>query len=271
MPPASHCLLDYFRIRMIKFFKLDFILYIISNIILIFIYYDYSYSESGNRKIESFSNAKKILRNIYSTHHLSFYCEAKYDYQERVCLPIGFNTSRYKARAHKVEWEHVVPAENFGVTFSEWRTGHKLCIHKGKKFKGRRCAEKVSREYRLMQADMYNLYPVIGAVNALRRNYNFQLLPNTPSSFGSCQMKISGNHAEPPPQARGAIARTYLYMQANYPRYRMSIQQEKLMKAWDRQYPVNAWECTRSKRIEEVQGNPNDFVKSKCIEDSLWY
>lgn len=247
------------------------IVYIICCIILIIVYPNSLYAKFGNSTNESFNNAKNLLLSIHNIHRVTLYCEASYNSQGRVLLLKGFRTNKYKTRAHKVEWEHVVPAENFGMTFSEWRTGHKLCIHKGKKFKGRRCAEKVSREYRLMQADMYNLYPVIGAVNALRRNYNFQLLPNTPSSFGSCQMKISGNHAEPPPQARGAIARTYLYMQANYPRYRMSMQQEKLMKAWDRQYPVNAWEWTRSKRIEEVQGNPNDFVKSKCIDNDLWY
>ena len=57
---------------------------------------------------------------------------------------------------------------------------------KGKVFKGRKCVEKVNREYRLMQSDMYNLYPAIGAVNALRQNYNFQMLPGEEPDFGSC-------------------------------------------------------------------------------------
>jgi deoxyribonuclease I len=33
----------------------------------------------------------------------------------------GFVTNKYKNRAAKIDWEHVVPAENFGQTFKEWR------------------------------------------------------------------------------------------------------------------------------------------------------
>lgn len=84
-----------------------------------------------------------------------------------------------------------MPAENFGRTFVEWREGNNACVNsKGKAFKGRRCTEKVNYEYRHMQADMFNLYPAIGAVNALRSNYNFTMLPGEASDFGSCEMKI---------------------------------------------------------------------------------
>ena len=48
----------------------------------------------------------------------------------------GFQTTKYLKRSKKIEWEHVVPAENFGRAFSEWRDGHSDCItKKGKKFK----------------------------------------------------------------------------------------------------------------------------------------
>lgn len=50
----------------------------------------------------------------------------------------------------------------------------------------------------------------------------------------------------------------------------MSRQQEQLMQAWDKQYPVDKWECTRAKRIEAMQGNENKFVKQPCLEAGLW-
>lgn len=110
--------------------------------------------------------------------------------------------SRFRSmrnRAGKVEWEHVVPAENFGQTFAEWREGDAQCVdNRGKAFKGRKCAEKTNKDYRYMQADLYNLYPAIGAVNALRQNYNFQMLPGEKPDFGSCEMKIADRKAEPP-------------------------------------------------------------------------
>lgn len=163
-------------------------------------------------------------------------------------------------------------AENFGRTFAEWREGDPQCVdNRGKAFKGRKCAEKVNKDYRYMQADLYNLYPAIGAVNALRQNYNFQMLPGEKPDFGSCEMKIENGKAEPPVRARGQIARTYKYMAEAYgPRYKMSRQQKQLMDAWDKMYPVDQWECTRAKRVERLQGNENVFVKSPCQQAGLW-
>lgn len=160
-----------------------------------------------------------------------------------------------------------MPAENFGRTFSEWREGHPNCVNKkGKSFKGRKCATKMNKEYRLMQADMYNLFPAIGAVNAIRSNYNFVAQAEGGSDFGSCDMKTDNRKAEPPEEARKRIARTCLYMDATYERYNMSKAQKQLMSAWDRMYPVSAWECLRSKRIESLQ----KIVNHTNYRDSCW-
>ena len=227
---------------------------------------------ASNQTIESFSKAKKILdTQVYQHHRETLYCGASFDANKKITPPSGFSTTKYVKRSKKVEWEHVVPAENFGRTFSEWRNGHASCVtRKGKTFKGRKCAEKVNLEYRHMQADLFNLYPAIGAVNALRSNYNFTILPSTPSNFGSCSMKIKNRKSEPPLKARGSIARTYLYMEQTYQRYSMSSQQKKLMVAWDRMYPVNPWECERAKRITEIQQSNNTIVKAQCVDKSLW-
>ncbi|MBQ7413791.1 MAG: endonuclease [Alphaproteobacteria bacterium] len=230
-------------------------------------------SDTGNSFNDSFSLAKKLLeKEIYPDHRITVYCGAEFTEDKKVILPPGFKTSKYQSRADRIEWEHVVPAENFGRTFSEWRDGHPDCVDaKGKAFKGRKCAELTNREYRLMQADMYNLYPAIGAVNALRQNYNFTQFQNdTKSSFGSCSMKIQDKKAEPPPLARGVIARTYLYFDGAYHRYRMSPSQRKLMEAWDKEYPIEPWECERACRIQNIQKNTNQVLKKRCQPKGLW-
>lgn len=225
----------------------------------------------GNSSNGSFSKAKRILdKEIYHDHRVTIYCEAEYDAKGNVRPPEGFETRVYHARAKKIEWEHVVAAENFGRNFVEWEEGHPQCVDsKGKAFKGRTCAEKINAEYQFMQADMYNLYPAIGAVNALRLNYNFTLLPDAESDFGSCEMKVKNKLAEPPANARGAIARTHKYMAQTYPRYSMEHDQRQLMDEWDEMYPVDAWECDRARRIEAVQGNPNPVVKVYCEEAGM--
>jgi deoxyribonuclease-1 len=115
---------------------------------------------------------------------------------------------------------------------------------------------------------MYNLFPAIGAVNAMRSNYNFVAQVDKKSSFGSCEMKIENRKAEPPINSKGRIARTYLYMDSTYPRYSMSKSQSQLMKAWDRMYPVSDWECERAKRIKGIQGNVNIVMDSRCSKIS---
>jgi len=227
---------------------------------------------AANQEVQSFSKAKKILeKQVYNNHRTTLYCGATFDAKKKVTPPSGFTTTKYVKRAKKIEWEHVVPAENFGRTFSEWRDGDKQCTNsKGKAFKGRKCAEKVNTEYRYMQADMFNLYPAIGAVNALRSNYNFTMLPSEKSDFGSCAMKIDNRKAEPPVSARGRIARTYMYMEAAYKRYNMSKSQRQLMNAWDKMYPVDAWECARAKKITILQQSENNIIKSRCKSSGVW-
>lgn len=223
-------------------------------------------SFAKNDSISSFAKAKKqLLNQVYYDHRQTIYCNAAFTMAKKVEAPQGFQTSKYLKRAKRVEWEHVVPAENFGRSFVEWREGAAQCRDsKGKSYKGRKCASKASDEFRYMQADLYNLYPAIGAVNARRSNYDFTILPESDSSFGSCEMIISKKKAQPPQEAMGRIARTYLYMDWAYPKYSMSRQQKQLATAWDAMYPVSEWECTRAKRIEQIQGNNNPYVSSHC-------
>jgi deoxyribonuclease-1 len=225
----------------------------------------------GNTREQSFQDAKRALeRAVYFDHRVTLYCQAAFDAKGTITPPPGFSTPKHKARAGRIEWEHAVPAENFGRTFAEWRDGHPDCQDKRGPFKGRKCAERVNPEYRLMQADMYNLYPAIGAVNAMRSNDNYAMLPDAPPTFGSCGMKVADGKAEPPDHAKGTVARSTKYMARAYPRFRLSDQQAKLMDAWDRMFPVDRWECLRASRIESIQGNENPLVRDKCVEAGLW-
>lgn len=221
---------------------------------------------AGNTQFYSFSKAKKLLTNVvYAGYNETFYCKGHFDLKNNIILPEGFKTPTHEKRAYKLEWEHVVPAENFGRAFAEWRDGHPDCVDsKGKTFKGRKCAEKMNKDFQLMQADMYNLYPAIGAVNAIRSNFNYAELPEAEITFGACPMKIEGKKAEPPEYTKGTIARTAFYFEEEYPVYRISDSQKKMFAAWDKMHPVNAWECERARRIEKLQGNTNRFVKEPC-------
>lgn len=225
-----------------------------------------------NQTITSFSKAKKILyEDVYNEHRTTVYCNASFDENRQISLPKGFQTNKFKNRMNRIEAEHIVPIENIGRAFVEWRTGDKQCVNsKGKAYKGRKCAGKVNQEYRYIEANLFNLYPAIGALNASRSNYNFNMLPASQSKFGSCLMKIENRKVEPPEAARGIIARTYKYMQSNYQMYSMSKSQQQLMNAWDTMYEVTKWECKRTKKITAIQKDHNYFVENKCNEAGFW-
>ena len=116
--------------------------------------------------------------------------------------------------------------------------------------------------YRYMQADLYNLVPANGQVNALRSNYSYAIIPGEPRQFGDCDMEIEGKKAEPRPEVRGDIARIYFYMNDVYPgKGIISKKNRKLFHAWNKADPVDKWEKERARRIERIQGNSNKFVQ----------
>ena len=237
--------------------------------ILFFILILTSYSNTyatPNKEISSLQVAQNILMKIYQENAVTFYCRVPFNRQKQIQLPKGFLTPKYKNRANKMEWEHIVPVENFGKLFKEWNAGDSTCINHSKKYyKGRKCVLKTSLEFRFMISDMYNLVPAIGMVNAMRSNYNFsELEKNTPNAFGICDMKFQKNLVQPPVYTRGEIARIYLYFEKAYPRFKISKKMRPLLMIWDKKYPVTKWECKRAKIIEQIQKNKNEILTERC-------
>jgi deoxyribonuclease-1 len=179
----------------------------------------------------------------------------------------GYKIHKDPKRAERLEWEHVVPAEAFGHSFVEWREGSNQCVHRGKRFKGRKCAQN-NPAFARMEADLYNLWPEVGELNGLRNNFSMAELGAEKSGqgdFGGCKAKIEDRKFEPMPQAKGRVARVYLYMDQAYPgRGIISDKNKKLFEAWDKLHPVDAWECRRAKKIEAIQGNENPILKQRC-------
>lgn len=219
---------------------------------------------------QNFTEAKNILQeHIWHDQRKTVYCGAEFDENKNIILPAGFETTKHISRAGRMEWEHAVPAENFGRAFAAWRDGHPACEQNGKAYRGRRCAEKTSPAFRKMEADMYNLFPAIGAVNAVRGNRQYAELPGVEPEFGSCAARLEGNRFEPPDRAKGMVARAALYMERQYPEYRISRQQKRLFNAWNGQFPPDRQECERARRIAKIQRNENMVVKEACENAAL--
>lgn len=230
----------------------------------------------SNKKYENFSEVKQLLlEKVYYDNRKTFYCKCSFTKKKKVRCKTGKGK-----RAKSVEWEHIVPASRFGNTFNQWKSKESWeCIlpeflqtitgFKCRKTSGRQNLRKKSKEYRLMESDMYNLVPAVGLINQKRSDLNYGLISGEKRVFGSCDFEVSGNVAEPASEIRGNIARTYFYMNNVYPgRIKLDSEEKKMFLKWDKSDPVDKWECERSRRIKKLQGNENTFVEDACRKTS---
>lgn len=161
----------------------------------------------------------------------------------------GYKTRAQPHRAERTEWEHIVPA---------WTIGHqRQCWQNG----GRKNCAANDPVFQQGYVDLHNLTVAVGEYNADRSNFEFSVLPGTPLQHGACPSKIDfqDRRAEPRNEAKGMVARTYFYMADGYG-LNLSRQKERILAAWDRQYPPTEWERERNQRIARVQGNSNPYV-----------
>ena len=80
--------------------------------------------------------------------------------------------------------------------------------------------------------------------------------------YGECKFDVlfKERRTRVKKELRGTIARTYLYFNKQY-EMKLSKQETKKFKAWDKEYPPNILEIERNKRIFKVQGNSNELIK----------
>lgn len=216
----------------------------------------------------TFSTAKEISTRLYNTHHLeSFYTETQLaPAKSNLTLKLRmvkspYQGKKYVSRGQKIEWEHIVPASWFRTASpyiaEAWNNGNPKCVtSSGNTYKGRKCAEKVSFLFNKMEADMYNLVPVIGALNALRSDKPFGIIDGEMREFGeTLDVEINRNMIEVMPSKRGDVARIMLYMNKKYritfPDHSNTIE---MLKQWDAQDPEDAWEKQKKQILKDTYG-----------------
>lgn len=213
---------------------------------------------------KNFQEAKRYARIIWSSNPETIYCGCKFDEQLNIDHKSCGYEPRDSKRANKIEWEHLVPASWFGRQRECWR--EPLCEKKnGKRYKGRKCCEKIDAEFRKMYTDLHNIVPAIGEVNQARNDYRFgEFYPESRGqkyNFHGCKIIIDTKYriVEPRDEVKGLIARAHLYMASTYP-FKLSVNQEEMFNRWNKTYPPTLWEIQWNNKIREVQGNDNFYI-----------
>jgi len=210
----------------------------------------------------SFYQAKKVALNLFSPNHpFTLYCNCTFTKDKRVNLTsCNMESAKNHKRANRIEFEHMMPAENFGKHFNCWR--EKLCVDKkGKWYRGRRCCKKINPTFKKAEAELYNLWPAVGVINQLRSNYRFSLFKKQALTYG-CNITISKEFrkVEPDDRVKGIVARANLFMSVMY-HINLSKQQKKLFELWNKQYPPTDWEKQWSRKIARIEGYYNPFIE----------
>lgn len=226
-------------------------------------------AEPPSRPIKSFESAKRIAREvIYAGHSIDFYCGCAYTEKSKSGGTIdatncGYTPRKDKVRGARLEWEHVMPAYYFGSTRSCWKKGNAKCVKSdGTPFKGRQCCARVDKIFQRIEADLHNLTPAVGELNADRSNLPYGIVKGESRKYGRCDFEIGGSPklTEPRDEVRGDAARAWLYMADTYG-VALTDSQRTMFEEWSQADPPDRWERLRNGRIGAAQGNGNEYVK----------
>jgi len=219
---------------------------------------------------QTFDQARKDLRQeVYydQNDEGDFYCECAWEWTGESGGQLdpercGYQIRAQPTRANRTEWEHVVPASVFGQPRQCWRDG------------GRENCNRTDAAFNAMEADMHNIVPALGEVNADRSNYHFDEIDGDPFEYGACEFEVDSRLriAEPRDAVKGQIARIYFYMHQRYGLQLPEALQRRYLQ-WDAHFPVTAWELERDQRIARIMGHQNPYItgelKWELVEDPM--
>src|SRR5688500_9907803 len=66
-----------------------------------------------NATMQSVSQAKKLMRQVFAGHEHTFYCDCAYSSTTVELQSCGYQPPKTSKRARQLEWEYVVPADAF--------------------------------------------------------------------------------------------------------------------------------------------------------------
>ena len=121
------------------------------------------------------------------------------------------------------------------------------------------------------KSDLHHLFPTTSSINSTRSNFPFCKVNTAKwAGDGSKMGKDSSGVTcfEPPDHHKGDIARAMFYFSIRY-NYRIDQSQEKVLKRWHQEDPVDSTELKRHKRILDFQHNTNVFIENPELVDEI--
>ena len=205
-------------------------------------------------QINNFLDAKKIIISLFSEYSETLYCGCGFDKRGQLLKQsCSVNATKYLERSNKVEMEHMFAMAHAKHHFPCWRNG------------GRKNCQKTDPNFNKFEAELYNLWPVVGSINARRSDYRYgEFSLNEKKQIGwfdSCPIYIDpmSRKVEPRNEVKGIVARANLFISDRY-KISLSKQQRQLFVSWHNKFPPNDIELHWASNIAKIQGYENHYI-----------
>lgn len=204
------------------------------------------------------TSKKYIYEKIYNSHGETLYIGSSWKDKKLIYVDDNLLNSipvRYRHRINRTEIEHIIP--------SSWllrgtdRDGRYKMEASRIKESYKRYSYKHNIVYRTAFNDLVNLYPSLGAINAMRGDKLYSSIPHGTTMVlveDKERCLITNRVFVPAKRYRGLIARVGLYMHRTY-NITYGERTMKLFNGWDREYPPSMEEMDRDKQIYSIQNS----------------
>ena len=127
----------------------------------------------------------------------------------------------------------------------------------------------------LQKTDLHHLYPVNNRANSSRGNHPFAEV-NGRAVNSDCTASLRGTAIgtnttsfEPPSSHKGNVARAIFYFSVRF-KMPISAEQEKYLRNWNQEDPVDQEERVRNQEIFEFQNNRNPFIDEPELINAIY-
>lgn len=203
----------------------------------------------------TFDQARQILPDIYKDIK-TVYCDCDWKDNRVLKNTCSYKPKKKNGRTYGLEFEHIVSASELGKEFPKIK-----CYNKnGIGFTGRNCLRRYYKDFKEMEGNLHNIWPLEGGLNITRSNKKFGIIEGESRKYGTCDIEFNKDTIEIKNEKMGLIARTYLYMSSKYPKYiKLSSKQVEDYQALNKQYPPTKDECLVNERISKIF-EKNEFI-----------
>lgn len=131
-----------------------------------------------------------------------------------------------------------------------------------------------SENINTQKTDLHHLYPVYSPANSSRSNNPFGMVDGRIVS-GVCSDSYRGTIKgesilgfQPPPEHRGNVARALFYFSVRF-KAKIPSYEEKYLRQWHREDPVDEAERKRNNAIFSIQKNRNPFIDDETLVNKI--